>query len=158
MRKKVQMMPKKAYYQQNDGRLPKDPPHYLGQLAKGCWRKVVPFLESTNRVQRIDSSLVEQYCSEYELYRQAYADIQENGIQSKIFTSLQDASGKVVGKDFSGYRKNPAVATMNDALKQLKSIGSQLGLSPEARQELMQISSQKKEKSTVEQLKDIGLI
>lgn len=151
-------MTKKAYYQQNDGHLAKDPPDYLGRLARSVWRKVVPFLESTNRVQRIDSSLVEQYCSEYELYRQAYADIQENGIQSKIYVSLQDASGEVVGQDFSGYRKNPAVATMNDALKQLRSIGSELGLSPQARQELMQIASQKKEKSTAEQLKDIGLI
>lgn len=151
-------MPKKSFYQQNDGRLPKDPPDYLGRLAKTCWRKVVPFLESTHRVQRIDAALVEQYCSEYELYRQAYQDIQENGIQSKIYVSLQDSSGEIVGQDFSGYRKNPAVATMNDALKQLKSIGSQLGLSPQARQELMQIASHKKEKSMAEEFKEAGLV
>lgn len=151
-------MPRKAYFKQNDGRLPKDPPHYLGRLAKGCWRKVVPFLESTQRVQRIDDALVEQYCSEYEIYRQAYQDIQENGIQTKLFNSLQDSTGQIIGKDFAGYRKNPAVATMNDALKQLKSIGSQLGLSPQARQELMQIASHKKEKSVAEQFKDIGLV
>ncbi len=151
-------MARKAYFKQNNGRLPIDPPHYLGRLAKGCWRKVVPFLESTQRVQRIDVALVEQYCSEYEIYRQAYQDIQENGIQSKIYVSLQDSTGQIIGKDFSGYRKNPAVATMNDALKQLKSIGSQLGLSPQARQELMQIASHKKEKSMTEQLKEAGLV
>lgn len=151
-------MPKKAYYQQNNGHLPAKPPHYLGRQAKVVWRKVVPFLESTNRVQRIDSSLIEQYCSEYELYRQAYADIQENGIQSKIYVSLQNASGAIVGKDFSGYRKNPAVATMNDALKQLRAIGSELGLSPQARQELMQIASSKNKKSVAEQLKESGLV
>lgn len=151
-------MPKVVYYRQNDGRLERRPPDYLGRLAKSCWRKVVPFLESTKRVQRIDTALVEQYCSEYEIYRQAYDDIQNNGIQTKIYTSLQDSSGKIVGKDFTGYRKNPAVGTMNDALKQLKSIGSQLGLSPRAREELMQIASHKKEKSVAEQFKDIGLV
>lgn len=151
-------MPKNAFYQQNNGQIERHPPDYLGRLAKACWRKVVPFLESTNRVQRIDTALVEQYCSEYEIYREAYKDIQENGIQTKIYSSLQDSTGAIIGKDFTGYRKNPAVATMNDALKQLKSIGSQLGLSPQARQELMQIASHKKEKSMAEQFKDAGLI
>ncbi len=151
-------MPKNAFYQQNNGQIERHPPDYLGRLAKACWRKVVPFLESTNRVQRIDTALVEQYCSEYEIYREAYKDIQENGIQTKIYSSLQDSTGAIIGKDFVGYRKNPAVVTMNEALKQLKSIGSQLGLSPQARQELMQIASQQKEKSMAEQLKDAGLI
>lgn len=152
-------MTKTVYYLQNDGHLERHPPDYLGRLAKACWRKVVPFLESTKRVQRIDTALVEQYCSEYEIYREAYKDIQKNGIQTKTYASLQDSTGAIIGKDFVGYRKNPAVVTMNDALKQLKSIGLQLGLSPQARQELMQIAShQKEEKSMAEQLKDAGLI
>ena len=151
-------MTKKVYFKQNNGHLPPTPPHYLGTLASACWRKIVPFLESTGRVERIDVGLVEQYCANYEMYRNAYQDIQENGIQAKIFTSLQDSSGKIVGKDFVGFRKNPAVATMKDALSQLNSVGVQLGLSPKSRQELMQIASRKKEKSVAEQLKGSGLV
>ena len=151
-------MTKKVYFKQNNGHLPPTPPHYLGTLASAFWRKIVPFLESTGRVERIDVGLVEQYCSNYEMYRNAYQDIQENGIQAKIFTSLQDSSGKIVGKDFVGFRKNPAVATMKDALSQLNSVGVQLGLSPKSRQELMQIASRKKEKSVAEQLKESGLV
>ena len=151
-------MVKKAYYQQNNGHLPATPPHYLGTLASACWRKIVPFLESTGRVERIDVGLVEQYCANYEIYRNAYQDIQDNGIQAKIFTSLQDSTGKIVGKDFAGFRKNPAVATMKDALNQLNSVGIQLGLSPKSRQELMSIASHKKEKSMAEQLKEAGLV
>ena len=151
-------MTKKVYFKQNNGHLPPTPPHYLGTLASTCWRKIVPFLESTGRVERIDVGLVEQYCANYEMYRNAYQDIQENGIQAKIFTSLQDSSGKIVGKDFVGFRKNPAVATMKDALSQLNSVGVQLGLSPKSRQELMRIASRKKEKSTAEQLKEAGLV
>lgn len=151
-------MVKRAYYQQNNGHLPATPPHYLGTLAKACWRKIVPFLESTGRVERIDVGLVEQYCANYEIYRNAYQDIQDNGIQAKIFTSLQDSTGKIVGKDFAGFRKNPAVATMKDALNQLNSAGIQLGLSPKSRQELMRIASHKKEKSMAQQLKEAGLV
>ena len=118
----------------------------------------MPFLESTGRVERIDVGLVEQYCANYEIYRNAYQDIQDNGIQAKIFTSLQDSTGKIVGKDFAGFRKNPAVATMKDALNQLNSVGIQLGLSPKSRQELMSIASRKKEKSIAEQLKEAGVV
>lgn len=146
-------MAKKVYYQQNNGHLPATPPHYLGTLASACWRKIVPFLESTGRVERIDVGLVEQYCANYEIYRNAYQDIQDNGIQAKIFTSLQNSSGEIVGKDFVGFRKNPAVATMKDALNQLNSVGIQLGLSPKSRQELMQIASRKKKDDTMSAMK-----
>ena len=146
-------MAKKVYYQQNDGHLPPKPPHYLGTLASACWRKIVPFLESTGRVERIDVGLVEQYCANYEIYRNAYQDVQENGIQVKIFSSLQDSSGKIVGKDFTGFRKNPAVATMKDAVNQLNSLGVQLGLTPKSRQELMQIASHKKKDDTMSAMK-----
>ncbi|WP_283582915.1 phage terminase small subunit P27 family [Limosilactobacillus difficilis] len=151
-------MAKSAYFKQNNGQLPSKPPEYLGKLAQQTWRKIVPYLESTSRVQRIDASLVEQYCTEYELYRIAYADISKNGIQDKLFRSVQNSAGEIIGKDFVGVRKNPAVTTMNDALKQLKAIGSQLGLSPKARQDLMKIASSKKGKSVADQLKDIGLV
>jgi P27 family predicted phage terminase small subunit len=65
-------MAKKVYYQQNNGHLPAKPPYYLGTLASNCWRKIVPFLEATGRVERIDVGLVEQYCANYEIYRNAY--------------------------------------------------------------------------------------
>ena len=84
--------------------------------------------------------------------------MQENGIQTKLFSSLQNSTGEIIGKDFTGYRKNPAVSIMNDANKQLNSIGIQLGLTPKGRQDLMQIASQKKEKSISEQMKEAGLV
>lgn len=151
-------MAKQAYFKQNNGHLPKDPPSYLGSLASVCWRKIVPYLESTGRVERIDSSLVEQYCADYEIYRNAYQEVLKNGIQTKMFTSLQDNTGKVIGKDFTGYRKNPAVSIMKDAVNQLNQIGVKLGLSPKGRQQLMQIASHKNEKSVAEQLKESGLV
>ena len=43
-------MVKNPFYQQNKGHLPTDPPNYLGIVAREIWRKIVPFLESTQKV------------------------------------------------------------------------------------------------------------
>ena len=148
-------MVKKPFYQQNGGHLSKDPPDYLGRLAKECWRKIVPFLESTEKVERIDAHLVEMYCTNYEIYRKSYEDLQENGIQTPIYKTVQNSRGEAIGQDFIGYKKNPATDIMRNASIQLTAIGAQLGLAPKARQELMAVASSETEKtSTAEMLKE----
>lgn len=136
-------MVKNPYYQQNDGRLPIDPPNHLGTVARETWRKIVPFLESTNKVQRIDTFLVETYCTNYEIYKIAYEDIKQNGIQQEMKKPIQaQGSGEILGEQSLGFKKNPAVATMKDAVDTLNKIGVQLGLTPKGRQELMEIASE----------------
>lgn len=130
---------KKPYYQQNNGHLPQRPPEHLGKTAAAMWRKVVPFIEGHTPAERIDSSLVEAYCTQYEIYRAAYQSIAKDGIQTPIYKTLQDSSGSIVGKDFLGFKRNPATSVYNDALKQLNSVGSELGLSPKSRAELAKI-------------------
>ena len=149
-------MVKNPYYQQNNKRLPSDPPNYLGTVAKEVWRKIVPFLESTQKVQRIDDFLVETYCTNYEIYKIAYEDIKQNGIQQEITKPIQaQGSGEILGEQSLGFRKNPAVATMKDAVDTLNRIGVQLGLTPKGRQELMEIAGEETNKaSTAEMLKE----
>lgn len=149
-------MVKNPYYQQNNKRLPSDPPNYLGTVAKEVWRKIVPFLESTEKVQRIDVFLVETYCTNYEIYKIAYEDIKQNGIQQEITKPIQaQGSGEILGEQSLGFRKNPAVATMKDAVDTLNRIGVQLGLTPKGRQELMEIAGDDTNKvSTAEMLKE----
>lgn len=135
-------MVKNPYYQQNKGRLPSDPPNYLGTVAREIWRKIVPFLESTQKVERIDTFLVETYCTNYEIYKIAYEDIKQNGIQQEITKPIQaQGSGEILGEQSLGFRKNPAVATMKDAVDTLNRIGVQLGLTPKGRQELLEIAN-----------------
>ena len=136
-------MVKNPYYQQNNGRLPSDPPNHLGTVAREVWRKIVPFLESTNKVQRIDTFLVETYCTNYEIYKLAYEDIKQNGIQQEMKKLIQaQGSGEILGEQSMGFKKNPAVATMKDAVDTLNKIGIQLGLTPKGRQELMEIAGE----------------
>lgn len=149
-------MVKNPYYQQNNKRLPSDPPNYLGTVAKEVWRKIVPFLESTEKVQRIDVFLVETYCTNYEIYKIAYEDIKQNGIQQEMKKPIQaQGSGEILGEQSLGFKKNPAVATMKDAVDTLNRIGVQLGLTPKGRQELMEIVGEETNKaSTAEMLKE----
>ncbi|MCE2265792.1 phage terminase small subunit P27 family [Streptococcus thermophilus] len=149
-------MVKNPYYQQNNGRLPVDPPNYLGTVAREVWRKIVPFLENTKKIERIDTFLIETYCTNYEIYKTAYEDIKKNGIQQEIKKPIQaQGSGSILGEQSLGFKKNPAVATMKDAVETLNKIGIQLGLTPKGRQELMEIANEnKEEKSTAEMMKE----
>lgn len=143
-------MVKNPYYQQNNGRLPGDPPNHLGAGAREVWRKIVPFLESTNKVQRIDAFLVETYCTNYEIYKMAYEDIKQNGIQQEMKKPIQaQGSGEILGEQSLGFKKNPAVATMKDAVDTLNKIGVQLGLTPKGRQELMEIAGEQSDEGSI---------
>lgn len=143
-------MVKNPYYQQNKGRLPSDPPNHLGTVAREVWRKIVPFLESTNKVQRIDTFLVETYCTNYEIYKLAYENVKENGIQQEMKKPIQaQGSGEILGEQFLGFKKNPAVATMKDAVDTLNKIGVQLGLTPKGRQELMEIAGEQSDEGSI---------
>ncbi|MFT8879246.1 MAG: phage terminase small subunit P27 family [Oenococcus sp.] len=124
----------------NGGHLSKTAPAYLGEQAKATWRKIVPFLEEESKVKRIDSGLVEMYCTQYEIYRNSYQHIQEHDEVQAIYRSIQDSSGAIIGTDFVGYRRNPSTQIYSDAIAKLTKIGSELGLSPKSRNELMQIA------------------
>ena len=143
-------MVKNPYYQQNNGLLPSDPPNHLGTVAREVWRKIVPFLESTNKVQRIDTFLVETYCTNYEIYKLAYENVKENGIQQEMTKPIQaQGSGEILGEQSLGFKKNPAVATMKDAVDTLNRIGVQLGLTPKGRQELMEIAGEQSDEGSI---------
>ncbi len=134
-------MVKKVDKDVNGGRLTRTPPPYLGQQAKVIWRKFMPFLETQSSVNRIDSGLVEMYCTQYEIYRNAYKHVRENGEVQAIYKPVQDFEGTIIDKVFQGYKRNPMTNIYSDSLKNLAKIGSELGLSPKSRSELMDLSS-----------------
>lgn len=136
----------------NQANLPKKAPEYLGSIGKAMWRYLAPFLNESKKTIRADQYLVAQYCSTYEIYRKAYADVQKHGIQQAIYkTSLSPVDGSVVSKDFQGYKKNPAYNIMSDALSKMNQMGKELGLSPRARSQLMKLKSADSSGQTLEQ-------
>lgn len=149
-------MVKNAFKDQNDGLLSSTPPKQLGKIGSSMWRKIVPVLNEQRGIKKIDSNLAELYCSSYETYRKAYQHLQEKGLVQEIFkTSISPVTGAVVAKDFMGYKKNPSYQIYSDALSNLTRVGAQLGLSPKARSEFMDLKvSDKNKKSAAESMKE----
>lgn len=65
-------------------------------------------------------------------------------------------NGKKVAKNFLGYKKNPAYQIMSDSLKQMNTIGKELGLSPKARSQMMELNlpTADDKKTAVQSLKE----
>ena len=137
-------------------KVPNQAPKWLGTYGKYLYPKLATYLNKSNKILRADEYLIQQYCSAYDIYRKSYNEIIKHGVQQAIYkTSLSPVDGKVVSKDFQGYKKNPAYNMMSDSLSKMNQIGKELGLSPRARSQLMELKSVgNNSKSVTDSLKD----
>lgn len=87
-------------------------PRHLKKEARSCWLKLVPILNERGTTN-ISQSIVEQYCMSYRISRMAYQDVDARGL-------IDPDNGK----------KNPNVVTYENAVKNLRALGNDLGLSP----------------------------
>lgn len=90
------------------------PPRFLTGYASSAWRELVPMLNQAKLVKQTDKAVVIALCEQIQLARQAYEDVNENGLSS-------------------GSRKNPAASILDSATAKIKSLSDALGLSPQAR-------------------------
>lgn len=138
-------------------KVPNQAPKWLGTYGKYLYPKLATYLNKNDKILRADEYLVQQYCSAYDTYRVAYEEIQKHGIQQAIYkTVLSPVNGKKVAKNFLGYKKNPAYQIMSDSLKQMNTIGKELGLSPKARSQMMELNlpTADDKKTAVQSLKE----
>lgn len=106
-------------------------PRYLKGQARSMYESLVPILTERG-TQGISQSIVEQYCQTWQIARQAYDEVQEIGIT------------------IDG-RKNPALTTYEGAVKNLRGLSNDLGLSPQSMvnlQKLMLESEDSDERGT----------
>ncbi|OIM49117.1 HNH endonuclease [Oenococcus oeni] len=129
----------KTYKTVKNNEISTTPPKYLGETAKEMYRTLAKYLKNDGKLDKIDENLVVLYAATYEIYFEAYDHIQKHKEVQAIYHSVQDSTGKIIAKDFSGYRKNPSVTIYSDAVAKLANLGSQLGLSPKSRAELEKI-------------------
>lgn len=87
-------------------------PRHLKYEARSMYERLVPILNARGTTN-ISQSIVEQYCMSYRISRLAYQDIDDNGL-------IDPETGK----------KNPNVATYENAVKNIRALGNDLGLSP----------------------------
>lgn len=118
------------------------PPKYMrGTIAGRAWQRITPILRQSTIIKNADRSTVEALCSAIALYRLGFDDVQENGIQTPIYKSVQNNRGEIIDQDFVGFKKNPAVSTMDAAIRQIRSLSAELGLTPTSRASLLSLTA-----------------
>lgn len=129
---------KKMVEQQKDqGKLPLRPPTYLKGFARKAWKTIVPMLNETDIVSAADVYTVRLLCEQLEMEQKAYLEIQENGIQTKIYKTVVTPLGEVKGKDFVGFRRNPSTLILSDSTNKIKMQCDALGLTPQSRAKML---------------------
>lgn len=101
-----------------------DPPDYMDSLeyAPMIWRSIIPELLENELLKITDMHNVEVFCMAYETYRNCQAEIVFSGV------TINTEAGSVI--------KNPALTALNEAVRQMATFGSLLGLDPSSRQRL----------------------
>lgn len=138
------------------------PPRHLVGIARYAWKQVVDDLNGQGWLKQSDKAIVEQLCAQVAVYREAYQHIfvgfpdkksecKPEGIQQAIWAPVQDSSGKILEHCFSGYKVNPAVKTMDSAAAKIKSLSETLGMTPQSRASLLDIT----DKDDTESLSDV---
>lgn len=108
----------------NSGFQPIGPaPEELSEFGKSLWGRVVGQLANRNYLTALDEPLLMEYVEQVEMSKFAQVEIRENGL------TYTDDNGVI--------KKNPAVDIKNNAAKNIKSIGSSLGLDPISRSNLL---------------------
>jgi len=96
-----------------------DPPEWLSDRAAIMWKMLVPELLREHVVALTDLHNVEAFCTAYDNWRAAQEAVVANGI--------------VVAGAQGGPMKNPALTAANEAMRQMVTFGSMLGLDPASR-------------------------
>lgn len=96
-----------------------DPPEWLSDRAATMWKMLVPELLREHVVALTDLHNVEAFCTAYDKWRMAEESVQQFGI--------------VVESSQGSPMKNPALTAANEAMRQMVTFGSMLGLDPASR-------------------------
>lgn len=118
------------------------PPDYLGGAARYMWRRIVPMLIEQYDVQKLDRTIVESLCINYQIMRLSYESIKEIGTQ-------YETDGGLI-------KPNPAVSDIDKASKNLRYACDALGMTPKARVDLLDLAEPVDDsKNTMSQLKEM---
>lgn len=109
--------------------------------AGKIWSRISSYLRKSDMVKNVDLTTIVMLCTEIEVFHKAYRDIQNNGIQQPIYDYLQNAKGEIIKVVPMGFKKNPAVNTMDAAVGKVRGLCSDLGLTPESRAKLISLAS-----------------
>lgn len=99
------------------------PPDWLHDRALTEWQRVVPYLKSNTPISELDRAMLASYCRAYATVQTAEADLRKHGL---VQTNKETGSRK----------PNPYVAIQSQAMKDMKAIANDLGMSINSRAKL----------------------
>lgn len=128
--------------------LQKTPPRELVGVARTAYTKITTQLNQAGLLKSIDLSIVVQLCKQIQLNRSAYEHIYvgvdgkpPEGIQTPMYKAVQGPDGEIKEHLFTGYRKNPAVQTLDSSTAKIKSLCETLGMTPSSRASLLSLAT-----------------
>lgn len=113
---------KKSIENNKDFQAIKSPPARLTSEEKTLYKHIVQEFNAKGILKDLDSSLLEEFVAQVSVSRQARAVIKEHGV--------------VIFED-DKMKKNPAVDVLNNAVKNIKSLGSSFGMDPISRSSIL---------------------
>ena len=133
-------------YDESMANLSTSPPSDLIGIARDVYVKIATELNSSDVIKNIDKNVVVALCQQIQINRTAYRHIyvgidgkDPEGIQTPIYKAVQGSNGEVIEHLFLGYRKNPAVQTLDSSTAKIKSLCETLGMTPSSRASLLDI-------------------
>lgn len=93
-------------------------PGFLNDTAKKEWYRIIPLLKENTPISELDVSMIATHCTLYATTIECTEHLNKEGI--------------VVETDY-GQKQSPYFMAYEKAVKDLRSIDSQLGLTPQAR-------------------------
>jgi len=106
-----------------------DPPEWFTERAATMWRMMVPELLRESVLALTDLHNVEAFCCAYDNWRSAQEQVTQ--------------FGPVVESSQGSPMKNPALTAANEAMRQMVTFGSMLGLDPASRTRIIGGNKQK---------------
>ena len=101
------------------------PPTYFKGTSRTLYKALVIELNKTGYISLQDKATFESFCLQYQVMREAYESIKTVGV-------VYEREGKIW--------KNPATQVFDSASAKLKTLGSELGLSPSSRSTLLELA------------------
>lgn len=96
------------------------PPRHLDKYGRAIWKVLVPEMVKFGKVKQMDRVTMELFCTEYSNYRKAEQTLVKHG-------------DYLLSEDGQPVKRSPALITINSAIRNLKSLSADLGLTFDAR-------------------------
>lgn len=114
------------------------PPNFLKSKARYVYTRLAKQLNQIGTVKQTDLDIVVSLAIQIEVLQRAYDKLEELDVQTALYKPVQDVDGNILEHNYIGDKKNPAVGTISDATKNIKSLCNDLGLTPASRATLLQ--------------------